>query len=304
MARITLIISLGLLLFFKSQVSFASSCCGQSGGSFPVSYLKQKLSLNLALSRSESLGRVRSGANQFVTFSRDKELLKDSLGFDGVYALSERNQVFTKASFFRNSYTSSTLNQQQSNLSDLVLGYTYEVLPEYTYSKWKPVVYFSTLINLPTGKSVHDPNGLAEGADVTGYDQWGFGAGLTFRKVWFPVRTIVQIKSLALFRDELSGVEVSSFWEHSASFTLGYSFVNFYDFNLTSGLTWQSLQGRVVDSVQTQNSEFVSFNFSIIKPLNDSFVLSVNYVDQTLVGTPENSLLNRAFSTNISYSFY
>jgi hypothetical protein len=293
-----------LIILLTGQFTFASSCCGQSGGSFPVSYLKQKLSLNMALSRSESLGRVRAGSNQFVTFSDDKKLLKESLGFDAVYSLTDRSQMFTKASFFRNSYSSAVLNQQQTDLSDLVIGYTYEVLPEYTYSKWKPVVYLSTLLNLPTGRSVHDPNGLAEGADVTGYDQWGLGAGLTFRKVWFPFRAIVQLKSLALFRDDLSGVEVSNFWEHSAGLTLSYSVPNFYDVNLTSGLTWQSLQGRSVDKIRTADSEFVSFNFSIIKPLNDSFVLSVNYVDQTLLGTPENSLLNRAFSTNINYNFY
>jgi len=281
----------------------ASSCCGQSGGSFPVSYLKQKWGFNLGFSRSKTEGRVQGGSGRFVTFASGKDLIKDSASFDVVYA-PLNHQFFAKATLFRNSFESENLNQQKTDFSDLVLGYTFEVLPEYTYSKWKPVVYLSALVNLPTGRSVHDPNGLAEGADVTGYDQWGLGAGLTFRKVWFPVRLIVQLKSLSLFADDLSGIEVSGFREHSAGFTIGYSLSNFYDVSVSTGLSWQALEGREVDLNKTEDSDFVSFNISIIKPLSDALALSLNYVDQTLVGTPENTLLNRAYSMNLNYNFY
>jgi len=299
----TYLISLSMALFFSTVVE-ASSCCGQSGGSFPVAYLKQRLSLNLGLSKSQAQGRVQGGSGKFVTFASGKDLIKDSANFEVVHSLLDRHQFFAKTSFFKNSFESVNLNQQKSDFSDLVLGYTFEVVPEYVYSKWKPVVYLSALANLPTGRSVHDPSGLAEGADVTGYDQWGVGAGLTLRKIWFPVRLIVQFKSLALFADDLSGVYVSEFWEQSAGFTLAYSLIDFYDLSVSSGLTWQALQGREVDSIKTEDSDFVSFNFSMIKPISGALAVSFNYVDQTLIGTPENTLLNRAYSINLNYNFY
>jgi len=304
MVRNYLVLYAFFIATLSSTVAAASSCCGQSGGSFPVSYLNQKWFLNFGLSESEVLGRVRGKSRQFVTFSDDKELLKNSFSFELVFSPKSRHQVFLKNTLFRNSYESAVLNQQKTDLSDLVLGYTFEAFPEYSYSNWKPVVYLSAFLNLPTGRSVHDPEGLAEGIDVTGYDQWGLGAGVTLRKVWFPFRAIFQMKSLALFADNLSDVRLSSFWEHALSLTLGYSLTNFYDLNIVSGLSWQGLQGRIVDSVQTEDSEFVSMNISLIKPLSDTLALSLSYVDQTLLGTPENTLLNRAASINFNYSFF
>lgn len=289
-------------LSFLSLKAQASSCCGQSSASYTVLFLKQKLSTSFGVSYTDTQGRVNGGSTDFTVWSKKKSQ-KQTFSFNGAFALSERNQVFMTASFLEASYEDSFGGDQGSSLSDVLLGYSFEALPEYTYSAWKPEVYVSTFLNLPTGTSAYDAKALSEGAGVTGHDQLGAGVGLSIRKVRVPFILLTQLKVIRLFGKDFSGDEVSGFNDSSASAMVTYG-SSLWGLGFSTGLTWAHLSGRRLNGFKAGSSKSVTTIFSIQKVINEDFSASVSYSDQTLLGSPRNTLLNKAYSFNLSYNFY
>ncbi len=294
-----------LLIFLSLPLAVqASSCCGQSSASYTVLFLKQKLSTSLGASYTDTQGRVKSGSKDFTVWSKEKKSERQALSFNGAYAVSERNQFFVAASFLSSVYEDSFGSDEGSSLSDVLLGYSFEARPEYIYSRWKPVVYVSALVNLPTGTSPYDTKAaLSEGAGVTGHDQFGTGLGLTLRKVLVPVTVLTQFKVMRIFGKDFGANTVSGFYDSSASAMLTYG-SSFWGLGFSTGLTWAHLSGRRLNGLKAESSRSVTSIFSIQKVISEGLSASVSYSDQTLLGSPVNTLLNKVYSFNLSYNFY
>ncbi|MGH1468041.1 MAG: hypothetical protein ACRBBP_04055 [Bdellovibrionales bacterium] len=296
---------IGLVLLFCSSETYASSCCGQSSSSYTVLFLGQKSAVNMGTGYTEVEGRVFSGSNEFHIWGEDKKAYKKRLSLDWAYSFSTRHQVFSKMSFFENNYEDSFGEENSSSVSDAVLGYSYEILPEYTYSKWKPVVYVSSFINLPFGVSAYDKKSLSEGAGVTGHDQFGAGLGVSVRKVFYPLTVLAQVKAVRLLGKTFDGMKVSGFYDGSASFLVSYA-SPFWNLGVSSGLTWSYLSKREIfdNRISSDSSDSVTFLVSAQKVLNEEMSLTVAYSDQTILGTPQNTLLSKVYSLNLNYNFF
>lgn len=294
-----------LAMFSCAVKSYASSCCGQSSSSYTILFLGQKSALNLGTGLTQVEGRVLSGSNDFYIWGQEKKAYKKRLSLDFAYSVSSRHQVFSKLSFFKNTYEDSFGSSNDNSMSDMALGYSYEILPEYTYSKWKPVVYLSSFINLPFGVSAYDSSSLSEGAGVTGHNQFGAGLGVSARKVFYPFTVLAQVKVVRLFSDTINNLKVSGFYDGSASFLLSYA-SKIGGLGFSSGVTWSYLsQKKFTDGrSSSDSSDSVTLLISAQKVLSDELSVSLSYSDQTILGTPQNTLLSKVYSLNLNYNFF
>jgi len=292
-----------LVIFILASVaeSFAGSCCGQSPASFMVLSSNQKLSVNTAYSVIESEGRVFNSDEFYVWNQKKRQAQALQLNVAGTIA--DRHQYYVTTSFVSGSYKDVYGGTDASHLSDTQIGYTYEVLPEYSFSYWRPVIYLSALVNLPTGKSIYNSQ-LSEGADVTGHEQWGLGAGFTARKVYFPLTLTFQARSLRIFSENFGALKISDFYDSSAAFLTNYV-TRFQDVSVNLGVTLNHLSSRAITpggfSGEMQN---MSLLVGLQKTFGDEWSAGLNYADQTLLGPAKNSILNRTMTLNLSYNYF
>lgn len=300
MARFYLIVLSSLFSVFAS----ASSCCGQTPASYPVLYLQEKFSVVQSITQTQSMGRVFEGPDFYVWPTNKKRIIQIAQ-WQVATTLSERQQLFMVSGVSRGEFRDSQQNASETHCNDTLIGYNYELLPEYSYSWWKPLIYLSALINLPTGNSIYDPSGLAEGTGVTGHNQWGTGAGMTIRKVYFPWTWTLQFKSLYLFSRSFETLNVSSFYDHSAALFLNYA-LGIQDIQILTGVTSAHLSPRSISTSSASSGwqRNTTWILGLQKAMTENIFLGGSYSDQTLLGPAANTLLNRSFTLNINYNIY
>lgn len=316
------------LLCLYSYNIFASSCCGQSPASFTILSLNQKLSLNTSYNLITSQGRIFQNSDEFFIWDTKKRQIQ-ALNLEVASQFKQRHQLFIKSAILSGLYEDSAGRDSAQNLSDTLIGYSYEVLPEYTFSYWKPIIWASVLINAPTGKSIYDQSQLNEGADVTGHNQWGTGLGLTLKKVYFPFTLTFQARSLFVFSrkfynngtldssqnsslsfhnsssNNLSSTQVSNFFDNSLALLMNYS-SKLWNLSFTTGVTLKQLSQRRIQpaNISSGISESTTLLLGTQKVLTDSTALSLSYGDQTLIGRARNTILNRTYTLNFNYNYF
>jgi hypothetical protein len=300
MARILLI----SVVFFSAIRLSASSCCGQTPTSYTVLYQRQKSSLFASYSSLTTQGRVFENQD-FMTWPNEKKRQVETYQFQGAMSLSTWSQLFWSTGFLTSSFDEGLGVERSQHLSDTQIGLTYELLSEYVYSPWKPVIYGSLFLNVPTGRSLFANGGLTEGTDVTGHEQWGGGVGITFHKVIFPMTLIAQFKALQLLEQNFDSVEISGFNDVSAATFLSYS-TSYWGLSGSFGWTWNRLSSRriSVSSIPSGVSEVHTLSISLQKSISDNMSISIGLADQTLFGKARNTLLNQMYSLNINYNFF
>jgi hypothetical protein len=292
-----------LFCFVQSVKLSANSCCGQSPASFTVLNLEQRLSLNLGFAYLRSMGRALHSDEFLIWDGKTREIR--SLNLNLASSLASRHQVFLNSSLMQGYYAESNMTQTSNHLSDTLIGYNFELLPEYSYSRWRPLIYVSALINLPSGQSSFEPIRLGEGGDVTGHNQWGGGVGLTLRKVYFPLTLTFQARTLYLFAKSFPSVQVSGFYDSSLALLANYD-TSIWNLTLNTGLTLTHLSQRRVEPAGETSD--VGQNTTVLlgfqRPLTEQWVVGLNYSDQTLLGPARGGLvLNRGINLNFNYNY-
>lgn len=299
MERIVLI----LLLSGSATSSWANSCCGQNPTSYAVLYQRQKAMVITNYSSIATEGRVDSH-HEYLVWPESKKRRVDGYQFQAAATVSEWWQVFLATGLLSARYEDDFGTERAQHMTDTQLGLTYEVLPEYAFSAWKPVIYASVFLNLPTGHSIYSPGGLTEGADVTGHEQWGAGAGLTLRKVIHPLVFVMQAKALRLRGESFGKTAVSGFYDLSLAQFITYN-SSWWGLSGTLGWTWNQLQSRRISqsAIPSGVSEVHTLSASLQKGLTDEVSVSLSVSDQTLWGEAKNTLLNRTYSMSLNYNF-
>lgn len=302
MARIFLI----FIGIFSSHSAFANSCCGQSPASYSVLSLNQSLSFTTGISYLRSYGRYHSGRDgqeRLEVWDRKKREVT-TMNLNVASSTAERHQVFLNTNLLKGTYSDEFGKEQSSHLSDTLLGHSYELVPEYSFSYWKPVVYLTTFFNLPTGRSTYESD-VTEATDVTGHGQWGFGLGVTLRKVYFPWTMTLQGRTLKLFSQTFDDVKVSDFYDSSLAFLGNYA-SRLWGLQFNAGITYTHLSERTIAPSQVTSE--VTQNYSVLagvqRSVSESWVAGVSYSDQTLIGPAKNSILNRSVNISLNYNIF
>ncbi len=303
MARAIIIFKLTIILIFYSKQVNASSCCGQAPSSFSVLTNNEKLNISTSFVKIRTQGRLIRNSGNFYDWSNKKRTIQ-SFTFDISLSLEERHQINLSSSLNSGSFSSEFEKATSNNLSDTLISYTYELLPEYSYSKFKPQVFSSVFLSVPSGHSIYKKNGLSEGTSVTGHEQWGVGLGLTLRKVYFPFSFLAQIKSIRFFSKNFDNFSVSDFFDTSINFTTSYT-TKFFNIIINSGLTLSHISPKKINTLRIKSLESISTGlfFGVQKNISIDTSIGIIYTDQTLLGPAKNTLLNRSMSLNINHKF-
>lgn len=290
-----------LLLIF-TYLSHGNSCCGQTPSSFPVLYQQESVLISASLAQSQSLGRIYNDPNAFYVWNSDKKRTLSAFNVAVGTTFTEHHQIFLNTAMMRGQWQDAEGKAYKDHLADSQLGYSYELLPEYTYSPWKPVVFVSALMNLPTGKSIYDVNELSEGADVTGANQWGTGGGVTARKVLFPFTLVLQGKYLRLLPKSFAAADVGASDDVAASGFMTYAQRD-WDMTFTAGITWSYLSSREIKNrgLSSEPTESCNVILSLQKIIGRRYSMGLSYSDQSLVGRARNTLINQTYSMNFNY---
>ncbi len=298
--------TLPLFVFMKA---LASPCCGQNSASLNVMTLHQGLSLSLAQTQMQSVGRVFDSNNDFFVWPDSKTRDVAITQISAAMSLNSRLQLLLTSSWQSSNYRSNDFQQSAADMMDTVLGVTFDVWPEYTFSYYKPNVYVTVFANVPTGRSVFEGQTGPENIAVTGHGQWGAGVGLTLQKSLAPWSVMMQMKSLHLLSESWSQSQVDGFYDSSFQMLVGYS-LPFWDLNLNFAVTQLELSSRTVEikstgtsvSVKSPNSRSTLLGFGLSRMFGESVNLALNFSDQTLLGKPKNTLLAQGVSFVISYN--
>jgi hypothetical protein len=194
-------------------------------------------------------------------------------------------------------------------MMDTMVGFTYELWPEYSFSYYKPIVYISGFVNLPTGRSVFEGVAGPENIAVTGHGQWGSGVALTLQKTIRPWSLLFQAKSLRLFEETWGEASVGEFYDSSVQLILGYN-LPIWDLNFNFGITQLELSSRkvklntdfILTDVRSPNSRSTMLSFGLSRSVTENFNLALSFNDQTLLGQPKNTLLAQGVSVILSYN--
>ncbi|MCB0413004.1 MAG: hypothetical protein KDD50_01640 [Bdellovibrionales bacterium] len=292
-----------ILILLRPIFSFAGSCCGQSPSSFTILNSQQRLNLSTSFSALETEGRVFNDQS-FLPWSEKRRRI-NSLSLTVASTFKELHQVFLSFSHQTGIYSNSFTEASSSHLSDSLFGYSYEIYPEFSFSYWKPRVFITALLNIPTGLSVFEPGGLSEGTQVTGHNQWGSGLGITLLKTYYPFSITLQFKTLTLYSKDFGNVQVSDFNDSSVAFLMSYA-SQIKDIQLNSGITFNHLSGRTTlpSNQSSQPSQSYTLVAGLQKPIDDWWTMALTYSDQSLIGPARNSLLNKTLSFNLNYNYF
>jgi hypothetical protein len=191
---------------------------------------------------------------------------------------------------------------RDAGLGDSDFSIAYEVLPEWTYSDWKPRGWLYLQTVLPTGQGIQDPR-LAGPASVRGQGVFQSVVGVVLTKSWshWDVFVVPEFRRLYGRSFGSSGVSLSGTWGAGIQLGGGYSFSS-----------WRV--GFRTQPVFQGNREVFSFGTRSIAPskqvwnsgldvsylVNTDWMVAASYSDQTLLGPARNTTLERGFGILVS----
>lgn len=288
-----------LVVLFYPLSALTNSCCGQAISQLPILFDHQSIQTVTSISQTETLGRVFDGPDFYVWSKKDRT--STNFNFSTSIQITDNKQFFISGAYHNTFFADINSNNNAKNFSDTLTGYSYEFLPEFTYSPVKPQGFVSFLLNIPTGHSIYDKNLLSEGTDVTGHNQWGIGAGLSLRKVFFPLSIIFQSRTLYLLERQFTYTKVLNFFDISNSLFFNFA-TNFWDISISLGLIRNDLSPKTISASTTKSmgSSVTSLIFVLQKIVNDNISFSLSYSDQSFLGSPKNTLLNKTVSFSVA----
>jgi hypothetical protein len=292
-----------VLLTLFSTNAFSSSCCGGGSSSSLIITGDNRAEMSLGYSLRNDIGQTNQDG--WSTLNSDK--IKDQkqiVSVQGQYQVSEFGQVATKLTLVNKILRKSGLDESEIGLGDVDLQGTYEYLPEYTFSNYKPRGFVYSKISIPTSKSLYNSESSIF-TDVRGTGLYSLSLGNFFLKRLDNIT----LKCTTEWTHYL-GKTYSQFKLHDYEkfvFPLGIAYSP-PESNFTLGLTdtfsyqmGKTLTGNI-NSKSTQEY-FWELNTFVNYSPNRNEIWSLSYSDSTLQGKNINSPLYRSGALNYTYVF-
>ena len=126
-------IRLVILLLILPYQTFAASCCGGGAGASSLILGDIRSRVQVQEGSSAWYGRFKQG--RFLNLDKSPEIQRTTL--EAIYQSDEYWQVSASALFEK------SVIETQKRLKSSVFNFSYEFLPEVSFSRWKPRGFFS-----------------------------------------------------------------------------------------------------------------------------------------------------------------
>lgn len=290
-------ILLSALILLSAHISLAASCCG-GGFAFPALILGDDSS---QVTSSFSYGKISDDVLENGKWKkRDDGNLSQTLKLEAATLLSDTWQAGLSVPVIQRQLSS----QESSGLGDISLNLGHETFPELSYSRWKPRGVTFLQLTLPTSPSIYDASS-ALAVDSRGRGFYSLGAGVALLKNWIKYDANFQAEVHRSFSRHFSSssfggdIEATPGWGGSLMVGVGW---NKGDFRVGTSAGLNLEEAIKVSGAQNSSGavqRYFPWSLQGSYMINLESALTVSYMDQALLGDPNNASLSRTF--NLSY---
>lgn len=260
--------------------------------------------MSLAVSQGSVIGDAPDQGAPVFRAPSDSELTQ-IMQLNGAYLVADRLQLGAGIPLERRSREIDSSTTSAQGLGDIALDIAYELIPEWSYSRWRPhgFVFFQT--TLPTGPSVYEASSpylldargrgflsLATGAVLTkSFGDWDFLLSAEGHRSFSRNVQTPDGSSLGLSPGwGGSAVAGAGFSPSGTPFRIGVSLSPIFE----QGISAAGEVNAVSDSQLVWNTS-AQLSYAIEADWSASIV----YTDQTLVGPAHNVSLSRTLSASL-----
>ena len=292
--------TLGFLgLLFYSGLGWTAACCGGSSTLPTLITGDYRVQLSAVGSNSAITHKADPSGNIVKRQSGNKEV-REALTLTGAYQLSERWQMGARAPIRFNTYETETTKEQSSGLGDLSVVGSYEFLPEYSFSLWKPRGFAFLGQSIPVSNSAYDSTKPLQ-TDVISSGFFTTTVGLAFVKAIAPYDFIVMGEYRRGFRRSFeNGVSVRP--GDGVSLLLGFGWSpNSSRFRYGFGMSYSyfdsnEIQGKVGSA---KPSHYLEGSVSVSYLVSENHSLTGSYLDQSFFNVARNTLLTKSLQVSL-----
>jgi hypothetical protein len=286
-----------LLLLLIGQKTFAAACCGSAGNIPSLITTDDRTQLGLSVGHSQAVLESQGEESAVLRGSSDQEF-QQILKLEGASLLSDKWQFgFGVPVSRRSRQVLSSGSAASMGVGDVSFQVSYEILPEYLFSSFRPKGYVFFGFTVPTGVSAYQSL-LPFRVDVTGRGFFRPGMGFVFVKSWNYFDAFLMgeghVPLPRTFETSLGSLGVSAGYGVSGTLGVGWNFLR----SMRLGLSLSpSYDGPVTTAgayvIQTPASWVVNTGLQASILFDDLNSLSVLYQDQALVGWIQNNTASR-----------
>jgi len=298
---------LGALLLsgaLTAKSVFAAACCAGSGAAPSIISGDDVAQISLSGARGTIIGDAPA---QGIPVFRNGTYSSTTNTYllSGALLVSDLWQVGTSIPVITND---SGTQGQSTGLGDIRINGTYEILPEWTYSYWKPKGFLFMQFTSPTGHSIADSDTPAA-VDSLGKGIFATGIGGFFVKRWstWDVYTITEIHYGFSRTFQLStgnSRTLGSGLGGSCSIGVGVSpGAGNFRIGLRIQPLYESPRINSDSGVPSQISYQLSWNTALEASylIDTAWAINASYTDQTLLGPAVNTTLSRTFALGLQH---
>jgi hypothetical protein len=284
------------LIFFIPHVLLASSCCGGGSSSSMIILGDNRQEWSAGLGFRNDLGQTdRTGMASF----HGKETVDQqyTLNLQLQRQFTELIQAAVKTSVIHKVMVKQGRREKSHGLGDIDLQISYEFLPEYNYSQYRPRGFLYSKITFPQSKGIYDSTSPIY-SDVRGSGLYSFSIGTLFVKKNSQFTLKFGLEGQRFFGKKFKEGNLDDY--HKVIFPTGLSYA-FDPLPISTGIlttwTYQTSKKLQIQTTTTSSREYfwelsVFANWS----LNRQETLGMSYSDSTLLGKNINSPLYRSFA--------
>lgn len=254
------------------------------------------------------IGDTSDGGLSVFRAENDKEITQ-TLRVDSAFLLSDRWQVGASLPLVRRALSRTGVDNSATALGDLRVNGAYEILPEWSYSAWRPKGYLFTQVIFPLGRSIYESKS-AGAVDAIGQGFYTMALGSLLLKRWgdWDVFLMPEIhyslpRSFSEGGDSLS---VAPGFGSSAALGLG---VSPWGGDLRVGLRIQPAYAARKKVTTASEESLTAYQLVWDSALElgylieENWSLSAAYTDQTLLGPANGTTLSRSVSLSLQHRF-
>lgn len=272
------------LILLTTQNALASSCCGGGSSSSLIILGDHEAEISLGTSFRNDFGNTDGHGEAFYNDKKARDT-KKSLSLQGQFLIADFHQVALKLGFSEKDIKKGDLQDKKQGFDDSTVQYTYEFMPETTYSLYRPRGFIYLKGTISHSKSIHDSKSKVY-ADVFGAGEDSMGAGFLFTKKYGNI----------LYK---LGHEYSKFLKEG-----------FYKSATPMGLTYSKPKSKISVGLndtfifEEENSvQYFELGAFINFEQNDDLLYSLSYSNSSLLGKSLNAPLYETISLNAIFSW-
>ena len=289
-----------LISLLTSLNAMASSCCGGGSSSSMIITGDNQNEYSLSLSQKNDLGTTDSQG--YSTLNNQSVLDQQSAySFQFQHLFTERLQGGIKTSFIEKQIRKQNRFENESGLGDIELQGSFEFLPEFTYSAYKPRGFVYLKGSIPNSHSLYNSNS-AIFSDVRGSGLYTLSVGSFFIKHLSNWSLKAGTEAQHFFGKKFSGVNLDSYQKYYLPLGVAYSNQNWpVTLGVNSTFNYQTAK-KLTGLVNSKSNVeyFWELGTFVNWTINREETLGLSISDSSLVGKNINSSLYRTIG--LSYT--